>query len=211
MDNKQGLVDWDGLPIAAEGDIDYWAFWRLVDPVSIREATRLLATLDPKPWSNRTDKDRRAAAKAEAWETALIRSVQSGSVRAAAPLAYNSYGYPEPCDASDPELGSATTVPVADVVRWADECGIPHQWPRTSPEDARHATDLSHYPAELRAAIEAFNAVHANPRATVGKTPKQALRKWLDANKDELSGEARERISMVANWQPGGGAPKTPG
>lgn len=67
------------------------------------------------------------------------------------------------------------------------------------------------YPAELRAAIEAFNAVRHDAQAIAGKTPKAAISAWLETNKLELSGSARERIATVANWQPGGGAPKTPG
>ena len=53
-----------------------------------------------------------------------------------------------------------------------------------------------------------------------GKTPKQALLKWLGehAAEFELAGEdgkpnesGIEEIAKVANWKPEGGAPKTPG
>jgi hypothetical protein len=68
------------------------------------------------------------------------------------------------------------------------------------------------YLEELRAAIEAFEAVHGDSSATKGRTPKQALLLWLEENKKgQLSENARERIATVANWQPSGGAPKTPG
>jgi hypothetical protein len=66
------------------------------------------------------------------------------------------------------------------------------------------------YPNELRAAIEAFEAVHGDPNAAAKRSPKAALTAWLKANRPELSSNARERIATVANWQPTGGAPKTP-
>jgi hypothetical protein len=44
-----------------------------------------------------------------------------------------------------------------------------------------------------------------------GRSPKAALLAWLETNKPDLSANARERIATVANWQPTGGAPKTPG
>lgn len=73
----------------------------------------------------------------------------------------------------------------------------------------QHAS--SDYPPELRAAIEAFEAVSRDPAATAKQTPKAALAAWLAEYKPELSGNARDRIATVANWQPQGGAPKTPG
>lgn len=72
------------------------------------------------------------------------------------------------------------------------------------------SNDLSRFPDELRAAIKAFNAVRNDPGAMRGKTPKQALEAWLLKN-TELGTAARERVAMVANWQPTGGVPKTPG
>jgi hypothetical protein len=71
--------------------------------------------------------------------------------------------------------------------------------------------DSPTYTEELRAAIEAFDAVSADPALTAKSSPKAALFAWLEANKPELSANARERIATVANWQPAGGAPKTPG
>lgn len=64
------------------------------------------------------------------------------------------------------------------------------------------------YPEELRVAIEAFEAVSADPSTSTA--PKRAILKWLDANKADLTKQAKERIAVVANWRPTGGAPKTP-
>ncbi|QBQ56110.1 hypothetical protein [Nitrosococcus wardiae] len=53
-----------------------------------------------------------------------------------------------------------------------------------------------------------------------GKHPKQALAKWLREHaaefcltddKGKLNEAGIQEAAKVANWQPGGGAPKTPG
>lgn len=208
------VFDWadSESPKADLAAADYWLLWRIVDPLSIREAARLLAGLNPKPSSNRIDSDREKAAKADAYGIALIRAVQSGRVESVSSLAWDgSYGDTGICDYTDEGLCDATTIHVAELAHWAHRCGISHHWPTDSREHGKGELDLSRYPPELRAAIEAFEAVHVDPKATAGKSAKQALREWLDANKPELSGEARGRLSTVANWQKDGGAPKTPG
>lgn len=62
------------------------------------------------------------------------------------------------------------------------------------------------YPSELDIAIRAWLAISA----TGGKgKPKQRIREWLNSNTTELSNEAKERISTVANWDKKGGATST--
>lgn len=61
------------------------------------------------------------------------------------------------------------------------------------------------YPPELDYALRAWQAVSSNEGK--GK-PKARIRKWLDEN-TALSNEAKERISIVANWDKLGGATKT--
>jgi hypothetical protein len=70
---------------------------------------------------------------------------------------------------------------------------------------------LDRFPLELRAAIEAFEAVRNDAAALAGRSPRKALETWLKQNRPEITANARERIATVANWQPIGGAPKTPG
>ena len=70
------------------------------------------------------------------------------------------------------------------------------------------AADISNYPAELAAAIQAWRAVfHTEGN---GK-PKARLKRWLDAHETfkSLSSEAKERIATVANWDKLGGATRT--
>ena len=72
------------------------------------------------------------------------------------------------------------------------------------------------YAPKLAAAVRAWQAV-MDP---AGRHPKQALAKWLRENAAEFGltddeGKPNEtgidETAKVANWQPGGGAPKTPG
>ncbi len=60
----------------------------------------------------------------------------------------------------------------------------------------------SKYPPELDYAIKAWQAVSS--KEGKGK-PKARIKKWLDENTN-LSNEAKNRISIVANWDKTGGA-----
>ena len=61
------------------------------------------------------------------------------------------------------------------------------------------------YPPELDLAMQAWEAV----RNDKGKgKPKAKVKAWLDAN-TKLSNEAKDRISIVVNWDKSGGATRT--
>lgn len=77
----------------------------------------------------------------------------------------------------------------------------------------------SHYAPKLAAAVAAWEAVTSDPKRLRGKSPKQALEAWLTehaaeydlVNKDGTPNKTGiEEAAKVANWQPAGGAPKTP-
>lgn len=62
------------------------------------------------------------------------------------------------------------------------------------------------YPPELDIALRAWRKVSA----TEGKgKPKARIKAWLDTNEKNLSGEAKERIAIVANWDKTGGATRS--
>ena len=189
----------------------FWKLWSIVQSLSIREASRLLAGLDPKPHSRHLDSVDEAA-KARAINAVLIRTVQDGKIKPVHALRWfdDFSAHASSCEPDSPYLCDETVLRVADLSEWAERVGLEHYWPKAA-GPASNMLDLARYPDELRAAIEAFDAVRDDPRATAGKHPKQALEDWLAVNKPELSGNARGRIASVANWQPGGGAPKTPG
>ena len=62
------------------------------------------------------------------------------------------------------------------------------------------------YPTELDLAMQAWQAVTSSEGK--GK-PKARIRAWLDSNTKNISNEAKERISIVANWDKSGGATTT--
>ncbi len=76
------------------------------------------------------------------------------------------------------------------------------------------------YAPKLAAAIRAWEAVTSDPERLRGKTPKQALTKWLNEHaaaygltKEDGTPNATgvEEAAKLANWRPEGGASKTPG
>ena len=87
--------------------------------------------------------------------------------------------------------------------------------------DAPDYLDKSHprYAPKLAAAVQAWQATGSDA-AISGRSPKKALEKWLREHAAELGMSDEdgkfnetgiEEVAKVANWQPGGGAPKTPG
>ncbi|MBK7252200.1 MAG: hypothetical protein IPI06_15410 [Gammaproteobacteria bacterium] len=72
------------------------------------------------------------------------------------------------------------------------------------------------YAPKLAAAVRAWQSVTDGG----GKSPKQALMRWLNEHSAEFglsdddgrpNEQGIEECAKVANWQRGGGAPKTPG
>lgn len=196
-------------------DSALWWQWRIVDPLTINEAANLLAGFNPNFEHKSKPED---AAKIQTMRTALLRAANVGRLPLQKSLAYLDGSYDSclaPCEASHPDLAGASMASAQDLGRWADSHSILHGWNLDELKDMIEAQpptiNLARYPAELRAAIEAFEAVSKDPSATIGISPRQALLHWLDSHRPELGSNARERIVTVANWAPAGGAPKTPG
>lgn len=199
-----------------EDEITFLAFdfdpWRFVEVVTLRQATCLLCRTLPK-----RDRGTLLEANAEAMELALKQAILMRTLEPFATWVYHPMaGELVPCDIDEltphDHVASETTVRTEALRKWCDERGIWNPWQAANlPVDRTPAAALTHYPGELQAAIDAFNAVHGNDAALRGKSPRQALSAWLSDNCPELSSKARDRIATVANWEPGGGAPKTPG
>lgn len=113
-----------------------------------------------------------------------------------------------------------TTIELSELKRWLDEERNvrPAFFFKQQPGPTRPPyLDPSHsrYAPKLAAAVCAWTATDAIPG---NKTPKQALDKWLrehaaefgKTNEDGVANETFvEEASKVANWKPGGGAPKS--
>jgi hypothetical protein len=184
-----------------------------------------------------------AAAKA-----ALVSAVNSGRLRAAVRYAAREYGWAE--RVQDAELSaetfttvrgaslgederlaedgsfayriepdwSKTSVTLDDLRRWLASRGVRTGFFFPLASRAPDYLDPNHprYAPKLAAAVNAWLAVDA----VAGKSPKQALSKWLREHSAEFDltlddGKHNEsgidQCALVANWQRGGGAPKTPG
>lgn len=111
-----------------------------------------------------------------------------------------------------------TTVAVTDLRAWLESAGIRVGFFFPAATDAPDYLDPKNprYAPKLAAAVRAWQSV----TDAGGKHPKQALAKWLREHAAEFSlsdddGKPNEtgieEAAKVANWQPGGGAPKTPG
>lgn len=77
-----------------------------------------------------------------------------------------------------------------------------------------------HYSPKLAAAIYAWQAVNPERELIKGKTVKQAMQTWLRKNAARLglvkkdgshNEQGIDEIAKIANWEPKGGPPKTPG
>lgn len=111
-----------------------------------------------------------------------------------------------------------TTVLVNDLRAWLASRGIKTGFFFPVAPDAPDYLDPANprYAPKLAAAVQAWRAV-TDPG---GKHPKQGLLKWLREHAAEFgltddegkpNEQGIEECAKVANWQPGGGAPKTPG
>lgn len=112
----------------------------------------------------------------------------------------------------------ASTVRRSDLVAWLESRGFRSGFFFPGATSTPEYLDPKNprYAHKLAAAVQAWLSV-TDP---VGKHPKQALDKWLREHAarygmtDEdgkLNETAIEEVAKVANWKPGGGAPKTPG
>lgn len=116
-----------------------------------------------------------------------------------------------------------TTVSVEDLRTWLASRGITTGFFFPEREGGQPGyLDKTHpsYAPKLAAAIRAWEAVTNDPERLRGKTPKQALTKWLNEHaaaygltKEDGTPNATgvEEAAKLANWRPEGGASKTPG
>lgn len=118
---------------------------------------------------------------------------------------------------SEPDW-NASTISANDLKKWLASKGQKSEF--FFSQDDRNILDCNgqFYAPKLAAAIKAWEAVTKNPSLTKGKSAKDAMKKWLKDNAQELgliktdgiiNAEAVEQAATVANWQLTGGAPRT--
>ena len=187
--------------------------WQTVEDLSLDEAAYLISGDDPAPLRHSRKMPQAASGR---WLQAMKISIQSRELPAAQVVVM---GYGSLHDykfipagavgAGDVLHTGLTRISVTDFIEWCMTARVPLPWPFHG-RSTKTVADEIDYPVELQAAINAFQSIRADPGAVAGRSVKGALLAWLLANAPELSANARERVATVANWQPTGGAPKTP-
>lgn len=171
--------------------------WNLCEDFSVADAAALIAGYNPsmvERCANDTFFDR-AFPRYQITLKALTSAIKNKKLKA--------------------EEGS-NTISRDDIVSWLSGRGVRTGFFFLDSSDAPDYLDKNNarYAAKLAAAVRAWQAV----TDVQGRTPKQALAKWLREHAAEFgmtddegkpNETAIEEASKLANWQPGGGAPKT--
>lgn len=202
-----------------EDDLEHW---RLCDVLSVKEAALLYAGCDPSGHTGAQLEDWRVDERPKGYEAAkaaITRALQRGQIEG------RFLGMPDH-DINGTVCGeipgtvdlNESHVEVDSLRNWLFGRGIRTGFffPDTAGAPDYLDPENPRYAPKLAAAVRAWQAV----TDTAGKTPKQALAKWLREHSAEFgmtddegkpNETAIEEASKLANWQPGGGAPKTPG
>lgn len=199
-------------------------YWRLCDELSVLQAALLLAGVDPS--SDTEGYGYRSIGKKplgyEAAITAISNALKRGAIKGSyVPLSeYDQNGkfFGFALNSFDIEK---STVEVESLRVWLNGRGLRTGFFFPEPTVAQDYLDTKHprYAPKLAAAVYAWLATDGKS-ATLAKSPKQELMKWLREHAREFGltdeeGKPNEtgieEAAKVANWQPTGGAPKTPG
>lgn len=197
-------------------------YWRLCDELTIYQAALLIAGVDPATYEHveklvAPDRPKGFDAAKHAITNAVRREDIESEVIALTD--YDSFGQPNGIipGSVDPAV---SRVNVEALRAWLRRRGLKSGFFFPEGSDAPDYLDKSHprYAPKLAAAVQAWQATGSDA-AVSGRSPKKALEKWLREHAAELGMSDEdgkfnelgiEEVAKVANWQPGGGAPKTP-
>lgn len=195
-----------------EGGVDDLDYWRLLDEFNVIQAALLIIPEDPTVFQEDVldNKPQDRPRGFDAAYTALINAIKSGRLKAS--IRYISKG-----EASDlnPKL---TLIKEDDLKGWLPSRGIRTSFffPKATDTPSYLDPDHPHYTVSLAAPIFAWRAME-DDALLEGKTPKQALEKWLTENAARFGltdedGNPKEKLikkhASTANWKKGG--PRTP-
>lgn len=196
-------------------------YWRLCDELSIIQAALLLAECDPSGEAGYAEnwQVHERPRGYEAAKTAIANAFRREAIkgRLIPNFEYDING--NQCGEIDDSINLVESrVDVESLRQWLAGRGVRTGFFFPTATDTPDYLDPTNprYAPKLAAAVQAWLAV-TDPG---GKHPKQALMKWLrehaaDFALSDEEGKPNEtgidEVAKVANWQPGGGAPKTPG
>ncbi|PIT69240.1 hypothetical protein [Bartonella tribocorum] len=203
--------------------------WRLPEKLTIPQAAFLIAGLNPGKcrFVNKIEPE-----KSDIYEGKFLLSLESTANFRAAYHAIVSAGKDDRLEIEwsyynflDFIDADSSYVLVEDLKKWLLSRGLrpafffPEDDSRDTKDKKYAFQDPTHprYAPKLAAAVAAWEAVN---EAKGGKTVKATLAEWLRQNADQydlhnkktgkLKEDVIEQISSIANWEPTGGAPKTP-
>lgn len=197
-------------------------FWRLCDELNVIQAALLIAGEDPSSkqsyienWGPDKRPEGYEAAKT-AIKSALLREAVVGKL---IPLHHSDINGNEGSAIEDSVDLKLSRVDVTSLRTWLGTRGLQSGFFFPTATNAANYLDSSHprYAPKLAAAVNAWLSTD-DKSMLKGKSPKQALVKWLREHAAEyrLSDEdgtpnetGIEECAKVANWQEKGGAPKT--
>ena len=188
--------------------------WQLCHQLSVIQAALLFTGENPsttEPFVERLAPDKRPCGY-EPIKAAISNALRDGVIEG---------DYITLSEDSDGVAGTIdirrSIVEVESLREWLSSRGFRNGFFFLPKEGAPDYLDPSNprYAPKLAAAIRAWQAVTDSVR----KHPKQALKSWLAEHAAEfglthkegnVNEEGIEQVAKVANWRPGGGAPKTP-
>lgn len=196
-------------------------FWRLCDELSVIQAALLISGNSPSGKSGYAegwDMHSRPAGY-DAAKTAIANALRRGVIKGQLIPEFEHDINGNPCGAIEDSIDRAESrVDVESLRVWLKSRGFRTGFFFPDATDAPDYLDPQNprYAPKLAAAVMAWQSANN----INGKSPKQALVKWLREHAAEFSmtdedGKPNEtgieETAKVANWQPGGGVPKTPG
>ncbi len=197
-------------------------YWRLCDHLTIFQSIMLILGYDPESqysWNVESNNNHSAPQGYGALKTALSNALITKKIEGE--IVYQQY------DNRGNELQNRETdidqsiLSVPSLRNYLAEKGFNEGFffPEGNISEEYLDSQNQYYALKLAAAVNAWKAVTHDPTLLNGKTPKQAMQKWLRENatrygltKDDGSPNETgiEEICKVSNWQTGGGAAKTP-
>lgn len=200
-------------------------YWRLCDDLSINEAAHLLIGIDPNELEAQEAADRFLAPSSHAKyimdlsaaTRAISCGLRRGVIKGVAVWSGVRLDESIPIGPDDSVDADKSSVEVDSLRHWLISRGIRTGFFFPDGTEAPDYLDPTNprYAPKLAAAVCAWQSVTDSG----GKSPKQALTKWLRENA-ALFGmadddgmpikQAIDEVAKVANWNHSGGAPKTP-
>jgi hypothetical protein len=204
--------------------------WRLLDKLTIRQAALLTIGVDPSSSIGESCKSRLSYERPrgyDATKAGISDALKHGAITGYWAPIYKCDSYGRPYEPIENSIDiDESEVNVVSLKVWLETRGLRAAFFFPTVEAVSAHASLSipdylntknpRYVPKLAAAVRAWQAV-TDPN---GKSAKEALKNWLRENAAEFKllnrdGKPNEsgidEVAKTANWQQGGGAPKTPG